>query len=494
MPSNTTQLTHYVLNHKFFNKLSIKSITLLGFVVVAFPLTLALIYSAIKVNQLSQHGVEAVYSVAAMAKANQELSKHQENAERFASQYIVLDEISLKQSYFEEKAKLTELISQYLTQPYETDLLNVTESYLDKLTLIDHLLENRDMPNSNLAQVQQHFIELAKFNQEIKQITNKLITLQAESIKKSATQVERLMLNSLLMIPLTLIFAAIFTLLLTQPLKILIKKIKQLELGNFKHPIEISSNPEIEEIAQALEYMRQRLHALELQKTSFIRHISHELKTPLAAIREGNALLHDHSVGPLSVEQNEVCSIIKTNVIRLQSLIEDLLDFNIVLDASSLEDNEQIELSEVINQVIETHSLELKRKQIKVDYQARDINFKSNLKQLNVIFENLISNAIKYSPQAGVIKIDTLIAKDNLAIKISDQGPGIDEKIAEQVFDAFFQGPKPENHEDKGSGLGLTIVKELVMRLNGNIQVGKASSLKSGTTFNINLPFNQLKE
>ena len=494
MSSDYTQIHLRFLNIAMLKKLSLKSITLLGFFAVALPLTLALIYSATKVNQLSQHGAQAVYSVAELANTNQQLTKMQDNTERFASQYIVLNDKALKQSFYIEKDNIIHLVKTDLLSQQHHKLSVMADNYLSELNLVDHTLDQGIDNTEKLEKIQQHFVVLSKISQNIKQITADLISLQADNIKKSAAKVEGLMINSLLMIPLTLVFAAIFTYLITQPLKQLIEKIKQLEQGNFKHKIEIESNPEVEEIALALEFMRQRLHALELQKTSFIRHISHELKTPLAAIREGNALLADQSVGAISAEQSEVCLIIKESVIRLQGLIEDLLDFNIVLDATSLEDNEQVALVELINKVIDTHKLEIKRKQITIDYQPELLSFKSNSKQLNVILENILSNAIKYSPQTGTIAINTLVNKSDVIINISDQGPGIDTLVAEQIFDAFYQGPKPKDSNEKGSGLGLTIVKELIMRLNGNIKFHRNNKGACGSTFSITLPYYPYKE
>jgi len=296
------------------------------------------------------------------------------------------------------------------------------------------------------------------------------------------------MLISLLIIPITLIVAGLFTYLITTPLKLLISKIQSLEQGDFEQEIKLKGSPEICEIADALEMMRLRLHALELQKSSFIRHISHELKTPLAAIREGTELLYDNSVGELNDEQQEVCYIIKDSVNRLQRLIEDLLNFNIVLDSTSLQDSEKIMLQPLLQDVIADHKLDIKRKKLEVVQAVENIIIYSNRKQLKVVLDNILSNAIKYSAAKGVINIYGNLEKKQLQLLISDNGPGIHSNIQEKVFDAFFQGPAPDKSQIKGSGLGLTIVKELLMRLNGKISIQSQDSNNKGTQFQITLP------
>ena len=121
-----------------------------------------------------------------------------------------------------------------------------------------------------------------------------------------------------------------------------------------------------------------------------------------------------------------------------------------------------------------------------------DITVYSNAKQLHVILDNIIANAINYSDEAGDVIVDGKLENNQLTMHISDQGPGIADNIKERVFEAFFQGPTPIDNQVKGSGLGLTIVKELLMRLNGQIQIIDTENVRNtetrGATFEIILP------
>lgn len=227
------------------------------------------------------------------------------------------------------------------------------------------------------------------------------------------------------------------------------------------------------------------MHALELQKSSFIRHISHELKTPLAAIREGTELMYDNSVGSLNSEQQEVTKIIRNSTTRLQRLIEELLNFNIVLDSTSLQDKETINFPELIEQVLSERTLDIKRKYLTIEKNYPNITIESNAKQLNVVIDNLLSNAIKYSPEFGVITLSAIVSEQQLTFSVTDQGDGIKVEQQEKVFDAFYQGTPAKDYNIKSSGLGLTIVKELLMRLNGNITLVSQTGQSSGTTMKI---------
>ncbi len=468
--------------------LSIKQLTLLGFTLVALPLVMALLYSAIQVSVLSNQGANAIFEVAQLIKTNRELSTNINNMERYASQYIVLNDKDLLAQYQQQEAAFLTLLTKELTTYQDKNLDQLIEQAKQLTQKIAQQLIMPTQVDTPLVPLQQAFKQLVSTSKAINTRSNDLISLQAINIKKSANKLSIMLLNSLFIIPLIVVIAAVFIFLITTPLKQLTTKIKQLEAGNFEQKVLVKGSQDIIEIADALEMMRTRLQALELQKSSFIRHISHELKTPLAAIRVGIELLDDSSIGVLSVEQQEVCNIIRHSVNRLQQLIEDLLDFNIVLDSTSLQDSENILLAPVVNKVLEDRQLDIKHKQLKVHLAIKSISLTSNRKQLEVIFDNLLSNAIKFSPINGVINISAKVEQAKLRLCISDQGKGIASDVQAKIFDAFYQGEAPENTQIKSSGLGLTIVKELLMRLNGEITVKSQVIPPSGTQFYITLP------
>jgi two-component system sensor histidine kinase GlrK len=468
--------------------ISIKKLTLLGFALVALPLVFALIYSTTQVNLMSKQSTQAIFSVVALTKVNRELTENQLKLERFASQYVVLKDDELKEAYLAQELKTLALINNDLSEYKDDQLTKISSEFTLIVSIIRELITTDSITDNSLEKIQSQFVTLTKVSQKIHERSDELIDNQAEKIDSTAKQVSDTMLISLWIIPMTFIIAGIFIHLITTPLKMLIAKIQSLEKGDFENEIKLKGSPEIREIADALETMRLRLHALELQKSSFIRHISHELKTPLAAIREGTELLYDNSVGELNKEQQEVCFIIKDSVNRLQQLIEDLLDFNIVLDSTSLQDSEKVVLKSLIDGVLSDHKLDIKRKQLEIIQVANEVIIYSNAKQLKVVLDNILSNAINYSPEHGIINIQGELKNNQLQLLIVDNGPGINPAIEDKIFDAFYQGTAPENSQIKSSGLGLTIVKELLMRLNGDINIQTNHSKHKGTRVQISLP------
>ncbi len=478
----------------FIEHLSIKRLTLLGFTLVALPLVLALLYSANQVSQLSKQGTKAIFNVAELINTHRELSNSLKKMERYASQYLVLNDHGLIKKYALEQAliiTISEKISHYQDQRLQQFSQELSSAVVQIDENINNIFSNKVQHRQiSLEDLQKQFKHVIKINEKMNNRSSDIINIQARKIKDSSEQISNTLLKSLFIIPVSLLIAAIFIRLITRPLKQLTLKIQQLQQGNLQQQSSLQDSKvngfiETKEINDALDTMRNRLHALELQKSSFIRHISHELKTPLAAIREGTELLYDHSVGQLNDEQQEIAKIIRNSTTRLQRLIEELLDFNIVLDSSSLQDREKVNFSSLIEQVISQRSLDIKRKNLTLNKHFQPITFESNTKQLTVIIDNLLSNAIKYSPNNGVITIKAQLHNQQLNLSISDQGTGIESQHQDKVFDAFYQGTPAKGYNIKSSGLGLTIVKELLMRLNGTISLESQTQSPSGTKMNV---------
>lgn len=488
-------LSFFDSSQSLINKISLNKLTLIGFTFVAMPLVMALLLSANKVSQLAKQSTSAIYHVAQLTQLNSKLDDTIAKVERSASQYVVLKDDELLTLFSRHLAFLVSIIQETLAKQQDKALKNQLMSLHVESQRVEMLMLSDGVDTLGLPQIQQEFKQLHLISKQLEKRSNFVVNQYIVDIHQSTEDISNNILERLYIIPISLLIAGVFIILITKPLKRLTDKIQVLEQGNFEQKINLHGPAEVRDIADALENMRQRLHSLELQKSSFIRHISHELKTPLAAIREGTELIYDNSVGPLNDDQQEICKIIRTSVNRLQRLIEDLLDFNIVLDSTSLHRLEKVSLPELVSDACSVRKLDIKSKNLTLKCNNSPYFIYSNSKQLSVILDNVLSNAIKYSPIDGAITITYNSNKEYITINIIDQGPGIEPSLSEKVFDAFYQGKAPINSQIKGSGLGLTIVKELLLRLNGSIKITQANKInaanQSGTCVILTLPNTQ---
>nr|WP_282571349.1 HAMP domain-containing sensor histidine kinase [Methylonatrum kenyense] len=235
--------------------------------------------------------------------------------------------------------------------------------------------------------------------------------------------------------------------------------------------------------------MRLRLKDLEEQKSRFLQHMSHELKTPLTAIREGAELLQDKVVGPLNAEQQEVALILQSNTLALQRLIEDMLNFGTSRGERRSLHLAHVQLAPLIDAVCRNHKPVMINRSLHLQTDLRDVRLEADEEKLRTIVDNLLSNAVKFSPSEGVIRVLTERHGNTVVIEVSDQGPGIPDSERESVFGAFFQGSHRASGYVKGSGLGLSIAKEYVDAHDGSIEALPGEG--GGTRMRVILPLGQ---
>jgi two-component system sensor histidine kinase GlrK len=229
------------------------------------------------------------------------------------------------------------------------------------------------------------------------------------------------------------------------------------------------------------------LSELEQQQTRFLRHVSHEIKTPLTAVREGAELLRDNVAGRLSPEQQDIVRIVRENTLSLQKLIEDLLAYH---QARALEPATlaPVHLSEVVRRVLREQKLAAIARMIDFDTSLASLVVAGDSEKIRTVVDNLVSNAIKYSPRKGAIEI-ALFEQDGFAVlDVSDHGPGIAPEERERVFESFYSGKAPVDGKVKGSGLGLAIARDYAIAQSGRIEVLDRSDGKRGVRFRVWLP------
>ncbi|MCC6657462.1 MAG: HAMP domain-containing histidine kinase, partial [Rhodocyclaceae bacterium] len=239
------------------------------------------------------------------------------------------------------------------------------------------------------------------------------------------------------------------------------------------------------------DWLRKRLADLEEQKNRFLRHVSHDLKTPLTAIREGTQLLGEGVPGPLTDQQRTIIEILDQNSRRLQQLIEELINYQQAGFAASSIDPHPVALDVVCTQVLRTHRLVAAARAIRFERKLAPLLVEGDGDKLRVVVDNLITNAIKFSPREGVIRVDLEKRDGRAVLDVVDQGPGVAAEEREHIFEPFFRGTRARRGTVKGSGLGLAIAKEYVLAHRGRIEVVDEGA---GGHFRVALPLNWEKK
>jgi signal transduction histidine kinase len=244
----------------------------------------------------------------------------------------------------------------------------------------------------------------------------------------------------------------------------------------------------VEERTQELTRALSELKVVSKRKTDFISSVSHELRTPLTSIKGYASILLTGKLGKIPPEIQERLDKINRHSDELVHLVNDLLDIAHIESGRLIMKKEVLDLKNIIEEVLDLLSGQLKEKQIDFSFRiSEDVNIIfADRSQIARVFINIISNAIKFTPQKGKITISSHKLDKAMQIDIADTGCGIPEEMQEAIFEEFYRVDNPINQEVKGTGLGLTLVKRIIEAHNGKIWV--ESKLNAGATFSFTLP------
>lgn len=267
-----------------------------------------------------------------------------------------------------------------------------------------------------------------------------------------------------------------------EPLKQLRVAMEKVADGDFTVRITNKSTlKEIQEVYSGFNLMTHELASTEMIQNDFVSNVSHELKTPIAAIEGYSMLLQDCE--NLNEEQNEYVNKILFNTNRLSSLFGNMLLLS-KLENQSIETNQKLyRLDEQIRESIVALEPAWVKKDIEFDVDLETVKYLGNENLLRHVWDNLIGNAIKFSPQGGLVHI-RLVKKDKKIIfTVKDNGPGITDEEKKHIFDKFYQADS--SHKQEGHGLGLPLAKRIVMITGGKIEVDNAKN--GGCIFTVTL-------
>ncbi len=268
-------------------------------------------------------------------------------------------------------------------------------------------------------------------------------------------------------------------------------RIGELGANRLDRPIEIRGPADVRRLGRSLDAMRIRLAELDADKARFLRHVSHELKTPLSALREGVAVLEDGVTGELSPSQREVARILRQNTDALQGQIEDLLRFNAaVFEARQLQRG-RVDLGGLLERVVDEQRLQAQARQLRVVVTGGPAWAEVDADKLATALGNLLSNAIRFSPVGGTIDLHLSQHTDMVRLQITDAGPGVAPSDRERVFEPFYRGERQPRDAARGSGIGLSIVHEYIVAHGGRIALLPDGP---GARFRIELPMSVLSE
>ena len=251
---------------------------------------------------------------------------------------------------------------------------------------------------------------------------------------------------------------------------------------------QIDGPRELQMLDGDLRVMADRLANLESMRAVMLRHAAHELKTPLSSIKEGCSLLAEDVVGTLNPGQREVVELLDKSIERLSTLIEQLLDYNRLLQHSTA-DMKVLNPKEILNACLAENGLAIQQQNAVIDVKMDTDTVWADAVLLRRILDNLLSNALAYGDLREPISISLESNENRHVLRVMNAGQVIDESSRAELFEAFKRGNQPRNDNVTGAGLGLTIVFDCARMMGGRAYISDHQS--ADVCFEVTWPTHQ---
>lgn len=469
------------------------SLLIISFLFVCLPLLAALFSSVNILDGLVQQSVAAVYNSVDRVNRSREIAELLQSQERMARQFIVLGEPAQLKEVNKVHHDIENALEYLLLSEGNEPLNLLIEELRSKtdyiIAVLNRFTSDPEILIKEKQKVLSKYQEVGKLALTLLEHSNTMMLEEVQGLRVNvAADKGKLAWQTSGLIFFAVLFSAIFIFLIFRPVRQIDKGIESLGEGNFDTPISVSGPRDLENVGTKLDWLRERLATLDREKIKLIAHISHDLKTPLSSIKEGTSLLRDELVGPINDRQKDVVDILEKNCVKLQRLIEDILNFNMAQAKQLPLQKDLVQLNTIIEEVIEDHHHSMLARNIKLSSRILPVEVYGNKKQLKAVFDNLISNAVKFTPDNGTIRIMLKSDEKIAACLVEDNGVGIDEEERSQVFSPFYRGKKGGKSVIKGSGLGLAMSREYVQLHGGSI---RALPSKKGARFAVTLPLTE---
>ncbi len=467
---------------------SFSSLLLGGFLVVLFPLLGGIFNISYQLDRIAVNGRRSVMVTEEVTLLSRQMAEAVLSLQRASGQYYVLEDPALLGRLEKSHLRIVDSIASLRTMPLDNSQLQMLDSIAAQESAL--FLQLKSVRRTSAEGFETFKPDFDRLHQSVSSMSDqlgRLIQRQQAKLRRIADLVQRTMIwQSAAFVILSLLLAAVLSWLLSRPIRQLSNSIRRLGDDDLETRVSVSGPSDMVSLGNQLDWLRQRLIKLEEDKQRFFRQVSHELKTPLAALWEAVDLLSNEVEGDLNAQQKEILGIMQNSVSVLRQRIEELLNYQQVLHQTKDRQRTRVSLQSLIDSVARNLDLSLKAKQLQLSASVASVTLHVDEAQMEIVINNLINNAIRFSPVGGIIEIRGENLEDETQITICDQGPGVPLEDRAYIFQPFYQGNNQIPGLIKGSGLGLAIARAHVETQGGKLTLMDQKS--TGACFRISLP------
>lgn len=453
----------------------------LGNVLALLPLLAAIGYASLTVDDLARRSELTVRQASRAATLGYALQEDLNHMERILRQYEVLRDQSLLGEYVTERKEWQRSADEYATISL---LASLSVRIRDMQQRESAAYEKAGAHAEGLPQWKATLATIKGDLEPLLSDANRLVEAEREAFRLKVENLrERLIAAMLAALALTGLLVWFGRRMVAQLWSRFERAVLALGEGRLDRRIHLKGPEDMQQVGSRLEWLRKRLRTLEQDRTRVMRHASHELKTPLATLREGANLLSEGVAGPLTPQQARIAGIMQTNSVRLQGLIDGMLRMQQASHARDRMESSPIRFDKVIERALTTIQLAARNRKLRITGSLAPLTIEGDGEALATLADNLISNAIKFSPDGGVVQITLVREGENAVLDVIDDGPGISSEECKRIFEPFYRGSAGKGVP--GAGLGLAIAHEFALAHRGRLEIVESAQ---GAHFRASLP------
>lgn len=457
-----------------------------GYLLAAAPLVLAIGLAGVSLERLAAQSEILVNQSVVVARLGAALREDLVNQERSARQYIALDNPELLEVYAQRRTRAEQSLRRFASRGAQGSMSQDVRQVTAALSAANAAWDDARGGTGDARVVADQIHRAVEAAEALIAAGSARVDAEVTALRETTRQARNIVVLSVgALIPLALLLAFALTKLVVRPLHRAGRGIAELGHSRYAQAIEISYPSEMQQLGVQLDWLRQRLAALEADKDRFLAHVTHELKTPLASLREGVSLLGDGTLGEVNAAQAEVCGILDESARELESMIINLLAYAQWRTERDDSPAESFDVTELFEEVAAGRKLLLATRQLSLQLRSDGRPLSGQRTRIREVLDNLIGNAIKHAPAGSQIEVDAGVAQGLCQISVRDYGRGVPEEARQRIFEAFVRGEEPEESSTRGTGVGLSIVRETVSDHRGSVEVEDAAP---GARFKLSWP------
>jgi signal transduction histidine kinase len=388
----------------------------------------------------------------------------------------------------EDLARLGEMLDTEAQRHHHAEVVAAFSAYREHAEHARALAARGDMARARRMSEQQARPEAQRADVALSALTAATDRALARSLAEAAI-LERRTWNAILVglaasLTAGLVLSGVLALRMTRSLRALAAASREVATGALREPVEVTGQDEIADLGRAFNEMAEQLRALDRLKEEFFAHVSHDLRNPLTAMRGAVQLMQAGRTGPLTPRQEKMLGVLDGSATRMLAMVNQIVEFSRLRSGTLVLDRRPLDLGRVAARAVDELAPQAEEKQVRlcVDAAERPFPVIGDEAALVRVVVNLAGNAIKFTPDGGLVEVRLGEHDGHVELAVADTGDGIPSEALARIFEPYQQAHRGRG----GSGLGLAVVKGLVDAHDGTVDVESAPG--RGSTFRVRLP------